>query len=128
MILNMSITSVVLLYTYFPVNLQIPPLALGNHWSTFNHFRLDLSFLQFHIKTWPVSPTSKFLFSLKSLFEYHCETFLDFLWLSSLFFFVHSLLYWNSFLYMFISLPKLYDLWEQGHVFHSSIFKAYYRA
>lgn len=63
------------------------------HWSTFYHFRLNLSSLEFHIKKWPLSLTIKFLFSLKSQFRYHCETFPDLLWLSSLVYFVHSLLY-----------------------------------
>lgn len=64
------------------INLQSPSLALGNHWSAFYHFRLDLSFLEFPIKKWPFSPTIKFLFYLKSQFGYLYETFLDFLWLS----------------------------------------------
>lgn len=99
------------------INLQSPSLALGNHWSAFYHFRLDLSFLEFPIKKWPFSPTIKFLFYLKSQFGYLYETFLDFLWLSSLFYFVQSLLYYNLFLYIFISLTKLYDPWGQVHVF-----------
>lgn len=44
----------------------IPISGISNHWSTFYHFRLNLSFLEFHIRKWPLSLTIKFLFSLKA--------------------------------------------------------------
>lgn len=51
----------------------IPISGFNILWSTFYLFRLDLPFLEFHTKKWPLNLIIKFLYFLKSQFAYHCE-------------------------------------------------------
>lgn len=119
-----------IVYIVVPVGLWFPSLGLGNHWFAYYHFRLDLSFLEFHMKKWPYRPSVRF-YSTSTLNLDIAEPFLDFLW----FFILYSalcthcciMLYYNLFLHILIVLTKLYDPWGQDHCFYSGIFKVYHK-
>lgn len=107
---------------------DFPCLGLGNHWFAYYHFRLDLSFLEFHMKKWPYRPSVRFLFYLNTQFE--CHWILP--WLSLILYSALSthcciMLYYNLFLQILILLTKLYDPWGQDHCFYSGIFKVYHK-
>lgn len=110
-----------------PVDLWFPCLGLGNHWFAYYHFRLDLSFLEFHMKKWPYRPSVRFLFYLNTQFGYHWIL----PWLSLILYSALStrciMLYYNLFLHILIVLTKLYDAWGQDHCFYSGIFKVYHK-